>query len=130
MEIEELTRVMRQSGRALEELSEGEGPLDAETRTKVVAALEEARLATSRLGMFAPEPGEFRPGTPERRQAQTVEDNRRMLTNVLRLASCSLFAAPDPPALRRELKRAVRGLAAQADNEESLLAMVTTNQVA
>jgi len=130
MEIDELIRVMRKSGRTLEKLCKGEGPLDAETRTKVAATLEEARLATSRMGLFAPEPDEFLPETQERRQARMVEDKRRILTNALCLASYSLFAAPDPAALRRDLRRAVRSLAAQADDEESLLALVTTSQVA
>jgi hypothetical protein len=130
MEIDELIRVMRKRGRTLEKLCEGVGPLDPETRTKVAATLEEARRATARLGLFAPEPSEFRPETPERMQARQVEDSRRVLTNALRLAAYSLFAAPDPPALRRDLKRAVRSLAAQADDEESFLALVTTSQVA
>jgi len=130
MEIDELIRVMRASGRTLEKLCEGEGPLDSEMKTKVAATLEDARVAVTRLAMFAPEPDDFEPETPERLQARTVEDKRRILTNALRLASYSLFAAPDPPALRRDLRRAVRSLVAQADDEKGLLALVGTSQVA
>ena len=130
MEIDELIRVMRESGRTLEKLCEGEGPLHSETGTKVAAALEKARVAVTRLAMFAPEPDDFEPETAERMQARTVEERRRILTNALRLASYSLFAAPDPPALRRDLRRAVRSLLCQADDEESLLTVVSTGQVA
>lgn len=130
MEIDQLIRVMRESSRNLDRQCEGEGPLDSEMRTKVAATLEDARLAVTRLAMFAPEPDEFEPETPARMQARTVEDRRRILANALRLAAYSLFAAPDPPALRRDLRRAVRSLASQADDEENLLALVATSQVA
>lgn len=121
-QLRELTKSLRSSADALDGLAEKD-PTNAEARRTYASTIDTARTTLRLLTSAGLEPEDFVPQSECRQIAGRVDAGRRRLANALSIAVQSMFTAPDPAALRRDLGRAIRGLREQADAEDELIAL-------
>lgn len=128
-ELHDLAQELHAAAKALEAAAQKDTQA-LQARRALSAALDRGRAALKVLDHIGFEPDDFDRESVLWKQARIVAEGRRILSNNLSIAAQSMFTAPDPTAMQRDLNRAVAGLRRHAELEADLVASAATARVA